>query len=72
MLLQITTVGPSKAPLKRDVDDFLKGHLPASSMCACTWLKGDRLHLRHHQFPIYRRGHHLDHDNDPLLHPLPR
>ncbi|KAG8078537.1 hypothetical protein GUJ93_ZPchr0007g3211 [Zizania palustris] len=71
-LLQIAAADPSEAPLKRDVDDLLEGRLPASSARARAWLRGDRLHLRHHQFPIYRRGHHPDHDHDPLLHPLPR
>uniref|UniRef100_A0A0D9V807 Sialyltransferase-like protein n=1 Tax=Leersia perrieri TaxID=77586 RepID=A0A0D9V807_9ORYZ len=74
-LLRLAAADPSEAPLRRDVDDLLEGRLPASSSRARAWrLRGDRLHLRHHQFPVYRRGHHPDHDHDhdPLLHPLPR
>ncbi|EAY76560.1 hypothetical protein OsI_04506 [Oryza sativa Indica Group] len=74
-LLRLAAADPSEAPLRRDVDDLLEGRLPASSARARAWrLRGDRLHLhlRHHQFPVYRRGHHPDHDHDPLLHPLPR
>ncbi|KAL5228567.1 hypothetical protein ABZP36_016832 [Zizania latifolia] len=71
-LLRLAAADPSEASLRRDVDDLLEGRLPASSVRARAWLRGDRLHLRHHQFPIYRRGHYPDHDHDPLLHPLPR
>lgn len=72
-LLRLAAVDPSEASLRRDVDDLLEGRLPASSARARAWRR-DRLHplhLRHHQFPIHRRGH-PDHDHDPLLHPLPR
>ncbi|XP_062226663.1 sialyltransferase-like protein 1 [Phragmites australis] len=74
-LLRLAAVDPSEASLRRDVDDLLEGRLPASSARARAWRR-DRLvhplHLRHHQFPLHRRGHHPDHDHDPLLHPLPR
>ncbi|KAM0872848.1 hypothetical protein ACQ4PT_038446 [Festuca glaucescens] len=72
---------PSTAPSPRCAatsDDLLEGRLPVSlpRPRARAWRR-DRLHplhLRHHQFPVHRRGQqHADRDHhDSLLHPLPR
>uniref|UniRef100_A0ACD5VU40 Uncharacterized protein n=1 Tax=Avena sativa TaxID=4498 RepID=A0ACD5VU40_AVESA len=73
-LLRLATVDGSEPSLRRDVDDLLEGRLPVSSRARARAWRRDRLHLRHHQFPVHRRGQqHAGRDHhDSLLHPLPR
>ncbi|KAF7031693.1 hypothetical protein CFC21_042980 [Triticum aestivum] len=74
-LLRVAALDGSEPSLRRDVDDLLEGRLPASGRARARAWRRDRLHplhLRHHQFPVHRRGH-ADRDHaDSLLHPLPR
>ncbi|CAM0883655.1 unnamed protein product [Alopecurus aequalis] len=74
-LLRLAAVDAAEPSLRRDVDDLLEGRLPVSSLARARAWRRDRHHphnLRHHQFPVHRRGHADRDHHDSLLHPLPR